>query len=463
MRKLLRKPKQQQSVDQEGKYHRFSLSENPFPINPVNKDSTNKRINGEIYEADIRTIEYEKIETPFLKKPQTDLSHLRLGYIYDTSYIGRGNGKSAFIVNLMNQINKEYCLDISAEINKCFAVYVAPEPGGRTKTFDSFVNLLMEAILTSNIIETTVASLRLEAINKIYPEKKIAEKDENRLVKLLNSERWFKDNGFDLKEIMNAICKNEYLQRVSNDFPLMSSRHDFFHLFITKENFHNAYENLKKGREKLDFVFSNLVLMFMASGFNGAYIFVDDFERVPDFQSVRQKRDFATELRSILLDGPYENAKYGFFNMFLVLHAGVPALVKDAWSSSGMDQRYPISPKIESSHLIPFEKLNNDHVNLLIKKYLEEYRLDQFNGDPLTPFTKNAISKIAEESEYNAATILRTCSTLIEKSLIDNKDVIDESFVRTEIEKREGILSGEETSFDDSSGIDLMQKAKDKL
>lgn len=461
MSKLQRKPKQQQSVDLEAKYKRFDLTENPFPTSPVNKDSTDRRINGKIYEADIRTKEYEKIETDFLKKAQTDPSHLRLGYILDTSYIGRGNGKSAFLVNLIDRMNQEYCLDISDELNKCFALYVAPELGGRTKTFDSFVDLIFEAIYSSGIIASSLASMRLDAIAEVYPDLKIDDDDEQKLIASLNSEEWLREQKIESRKLMDVIWKNEFLQKVPDDFPLFSSRHGLFDSFISKESFLVAYQNLKKGREKLDFVFSHLVQMFMASGFNGAYIFVDDFERVPDFQSARQRRDFSAELRSVLLDGPYENARYGFFNMFLVLHAGVPALISEAWSSSGLDQRYPLSPKVASPHLIPFEKLSREHVSLLIKKYLDEYRSDTFSGDDLTPFTLSVINIIAEASEYNAATILRTCSALIEKSLADDRDDIDEAFVRTEIEKREGVVLGEEPSLDDSSATDLMKKATD--
>ncbi|MEA2096012.1 MAG: hypothetical protein U9P73_04895, partial [Candidatus Cloacimonadota bacterium] len=372
MSKLQRKPKQQQSVDLEAKYKRFDLTENPFPTSPVNKDSTDRRINGKIYEADIRTKEYEKIETDFLKKAQTDPSHLRLGYILDTSYIGRGNGKSAFLVNLIDRMNQEYCLDISDELNKCFALYVAPELGGRTKTFDSFVDLIFEAIYSSGIIASSLASMRLDAIAEVYPDLKIDDDDEQKLIASLNSEEWLKEQGIESRKLMEVILKNKFLQKIPNEFPLLSSRHGLFDLFISKESFLVAYQNLKKGREKLDFVFSHLVQMFMASGFNGAYIFVDDFERVPDFQSARQRRDFSAELRSVLLDGPYENTRYGFFNMFLVLHAGVPALISEAWSSSGLDQRYPLSPKVASPHLIPFEKLSREHVSLLIKILLDQ-------------------------------------------------------------------------------------------
>ena len=445
----------------EAKYQRFDLTENPFPTSPVNKDSTDRRINGKIYEADIRTKEYEKIETAFLKTPQTDPSHLRLGYILDTSYIGRGNGKSAFLVNLIEKMNEEYCLDISDEINKCFAVYVAPEPGGRTKTFDSFVDLIFSAIYSSGIIDSSLASMRLDAIAEVYPDWKIDEDDEQKLIESLNSEEWLREQGIESRKLMEVILENKFLQKIPDEFPLLSSRRGLFDSFISVESFRIAYQRLKKGREKLDFVFSHLVQMFMASGFNGGYIFVDDFERVPDFQSARQRRDFSAELRSVLLDGPYENARYGFFNMFLVLHAGVPALISEAWSSSGLDQRYPLSPKVASSHLISFEKLNREHVSLLIKKYLVEYRSDSFSGDNLAPFTLGAINVIAESSEYNAATILRTCSALIEKSLADERNSIDEKFVRIEIEKREGVVSGEEPSLDDANATDLLKKATD--
>ena len=78
MSKLRRRPKEQQRVDLETKYQRFSLIENPFPTSPVNKESSDPRINGQIYEADIRTKEYQRIEEEFLRRPQTDPSHLRL-------------------------------------------------------------------------------------------------------------------------------------------------------------------------------------------------------------------------------------------------------------------------------------------------------------------------------------------------------------------------------------------------
>ena len=88
--------------------------------------------------------------------------------------------------------------------------------------------------------------------------------------------------------------------------------------------------------------------------------------------------------------------------MLLVLHAGVPQLISDAWISSGLGNRYPVSLKIDSKHLIAFEKLNRVHISMLLKKYLTTYRLDRAKCDDLLPFTTDAISLIAEINENNA-------------------------------------------------------------
>jgi len=144
------------------------------------------------------------------------------------------------------------------------------------------------------------------------------------------------------------------------------------------------------------------VLFFQAAGFNGAYVLVDDFERIPDFQSARQKRDFALELRSCLFDGLFTNAKIGFYNMILVLHAGVQRLIEEAWAASGMENRAPISPAIDSSHVVAFEKLSEQHASLLLQKYLAEYRIT-YSGDRLSPFNDEAVRLIGEMSEYNAS------------------------------------------------------------
>lgn len=463
MSNLLKKPKAQPLPYEIGRYERFHLTENPFPTEPVNRDSSDRRINGAIYEAEIRTKEYAQIESAFLKQPQSDRNRLRLGYIRDTSYIGRGNGKSAFLVNLARIINRNYCLDISDDVNKCFAVYVTPEPGGRTKTFSAFLDLVFEAMLKAGIIDICLTAIRLEAASTLYPDKDFVSLagGDDVLVAKLDTAEWWQSQGVDINKLATAITENEHLQELPSDFPLMAGRRSLFQPFITTNDLRDYYVNVaRKGRAKHDFVLSHMVHMFAAAGFNGAYLLVDDFERIPDFQSGRQRKDFAIELRSALLDGPYTNARMGFYTALLVLHAGVEQLVSEAWSSSGLENRYPITPKIESGHWIAFGKLTRNHVSLLLKKYLTAYRLPTFTGDELAPFSPDAISLIAEINENNAAKILQSCWNLLEKAVEeDERTVIDAAFVRERGELQGHDLTERGSMIEDPAATDLMKKA----
>lgn len=200
MNRLIRKAKNLAELDLTGKYERFDLLENPFPAHPyVNQESTDKRINGDVYEMEIRKNEYDRIRSFFLQSPQSDANHLRLGYIMDTSYVGRGNGKSAFLVNLQHDINREYCIDISDEINKCFAVYVTPLPSGQTKSFANLLDLIFQAIARSSVIDDALTMLRFEAVSELSPEiaAEIADKDAEDLVASLSDEQWYADNKID--------------------------------------------------------------------------------------------------------------------------------------------------------------------------------------------------------------------------------------------------------------------------
>ncbi|MEN6414241.1 MAG: hypothetical protein ABFC84_15995 [Veillonellales bacterium] len=459
MSNLLKKPTQLQNYESIGTYERFNLSENPFPSEPtVNKESTDKRINGNIYEMQIREHEYEQILTNFIKQPQNNPNHIRLGYIIDSSYIGRGNGKSAFLLNLLHTINREYSLDLSDEQNKCFAIYVSPEPGGRTKTFIGFIDAIFDSILKSQIISVCLATLRLEAINKLHPELNFGHFSESELVQHLNDPAWFENNSISSSSVQSEILNDVHLQDLPSDFPIFSGRNTFYPTFMTQKDFENYFRELKKPKEKIDFIFTHLVKFFLAANFNGAYVLVDDFERIPDFQSSRQKKDFALELRSCLFDGYYTNAKLGFYNLILVLHAGVPRLISDAWASSGMENRAPIN-QLNYKHIISFEKLTKEHVALLLKKYLTEYRIDPNKSDGLSPFTEGAVHQIGELSEFNAAKILRMAYELLEKAAgIPTQKLIDENFI---LDNRGLWETGDEPehNIDIAKTTDLLSKA----
>lgn len=465
MTKLSQKPLDKPMIGLPSRFSRFYLSENPFPAEPaVNKDADDPRINGSIYESDIRSIEYNKIRDQFLVQPQSSPNHLRLGYIIDQSYVGRGNGKSAFLVNLQQNINENFCLDISEGINKCFAIYVTPEQGGRTKTFSSFVDCIFGFILQSQIIKVSLASLRLDAIVNAYPGKAhlLEVEDESLLIANLNNKDWFQENNIDPSILQDEIFNNEYLESLPPEFPLHRRTISFFQHFCIQEDFLNYYQTaVKKPKDKLDFLFSHLVQLFLAAGFNGCYILVDNFEQIAIPQSAKLKLDFAFELRSCLYDGSFVSSRLGFFNFLLTFHVGVQRLISEAWSASGMENRSPISSPGISNHIVQFEKLSADHVALLLRKYLSEYRLPESPYDELYPFNMEAISLIGQRCQFNASNILRTAYGLLEKiANRDDTELIDANFVNSMLETYQEEPEKPLVMLEAEEPVDLQEKAQ---
>lgn len=470
MSKLLRKPK---GTNEEitAKYQIFGLTENPFPVSPfINNEHDDDRYNGKIYESKIREIERGKFIDQFIRVPQSDRNHHRLGYLLDSSYVGRGNGKTAFAVNLIAEINQDYCWEISDGVNKCFGVYVVPEPSGRNKTFGSLVDKIFESIYDSGIIGQALASLRLESILSLYPNKFSDNdlEDEDKIISLLNEESWYNSNKIKISEITKNIFKTyPRLDELNIDFPLCRDKKNAFTYRVIKENdFKEYYNGLKKGRQRLDFIFNELVLFFLSSGFNGSYLIIDDFERIPDFQSEKLKQEFALELRTHFFDGLSENAKIGFYNLFLVLHAGVPRLLSNAWAISGMVRRSPMltsdNPSA-SAHVISFEKLTVEHVVMLLEIYLDKYRIANSNNKHgLHPFTREAARIIGQRAEMNAASILRSANYLIDMAVEENVASIDLEFVQKKLGAKEDSVLSELDVLSKDDPEDLFKKAGKK-
>lgn len=459
--KYAKRPKAELVV-QKGRYEIYNLSENPFPSSPfVNPNSNDARNNGEIYEPSIRDQEYKSIEENFLKVPQSDPNHLRLGYIIDTSYIGRGNGKTAFLTNLQKRINQDFGLSISNEMNKCFAIIVVPEPGGKTKTFESFVDLFVDRVFESNVIEDSLISLRLDAIFEIDEDFDTDQHflDEGDLKAKLNSLDWYSQQNLDFRKISQRILSNSYLQELPQDFPIFSSTPLVLKL-VDQNDFKEYFKNLKRGKPKVKFAFSHLVDLFLAAGFNGAYIFVDDFERVPDFQSERQKRDFALELRTCLFDGLYTNAKTGFYNLLLVLHAGVPRLIQSAWEQSGLEQRSPIFFKGIPKNVIRFEKIKLEDAFSLVQKYLQAYRIQEVPPDTFSPFSKDAVVRIAELSEFNASKILKMAYEVLERAVEQSAPEINVDFVLSTDETNQLAEQRQVSGISETATKDLMKESE---
>jgi hypothetical protein len=444
------------------KFEKYGLLENPFPITPyVNQDSPEKKYNGNIYDDSIRQDEFEKIKTNYLNVPQSEADHLRLGFIVDKSFIGRGNGKSSFLLHLNKAINNDYCLDISSGVNKCFSIYFSPDGGGAIKSFDKFVDNFFQAICKKKIINEVLAILRYEAIEELNDWKDINVRDleEEDIVEKLNDNQWIMQYTKSFRSIIaKQIFKKPLLNTLPANFPL--SKELSGAKLSNQDSFIEYYSTLRKDKAKLEFVFDHLIVLFIAAGFNGAYVLVDDFEKIPDFQSSNQKKDFATQLRTVLFDGGYLNSKIGFFNFILALHAGVPRLMSEPWSLAGMEQRVPMSSTVDQKHIIDFGKLENKHAITLMKKYLSEFRKDGYKGKELYPFDEKSIVLLANNSEMNISKILKNSNQILELADNENVDAINNDYVNSFFAKKTESkeLEAEEKIIKESEKVDLMKK-----
>lgn len=472
MNKYINKPKKV-TPERVSEYIKFNLTENPFPAAPfMALQSPDKRVNGTIYEKSIRKEEYEQLKENFLSKPQSDFSRSRLGFLMDTSYVGRGNGKTAFLMHLLKtNINNDYCHDISNEENKCFGLYIQPETGGKTKSFEKLIEKLILEIINKNTLKDCIVSIYLTAIMELYPSlfdeiiKKMDNIDESEYYDQITNSKWYDDNQLELSKIEDLICTNNYLKNTSNDFynAIIASRKNllFPEVSLTVDAVKEYYATMLKKNDKIDFFFNDLVLLFEAANFNGAYIFIDDFERIPDFQSERDRRDFVNSIRTYLFDGSSENAKKGFYNFLLVLHAGVPRLIEKAWGDSGMEQRCSLATSDKSQsegHQIIFKPLDVTSTEKLIAAYLKEYKkeLNSSSEDILFPFNKESVNKIHAVSDGNVSKILKNCHHILEAAIkSEDTAIIDKNFVDLYFQKN-SIINVKDDNFLNNAQINLM-------
>ena len=96
-------------------------------------------------------------------------------------------------------------------------------------------------------------------------------------------------------------------------------------------------------------------------------------------------------------------------------------------------------------------------------KYLSEYRITDFQRDPLFPFTLDAAQRIGELSEYNAARMLKMVNELLEKAAdTSDETVVNSSFIDKNLDVIEDESNGTMPTIKRTGSIDLQKKAKGK-
>jgi len=105
--------------------------------------------------------------------------------------------------------------------------------------------------------------------------------------------------------------------------------------------------------------------------------------------------------------------------------------------------------------------LNRAKAELLLRKYLSEYRKENTDSNTLSPFTEEAVSLMGEQSEYNATNLLKMAYTLLDKAAeISNQTVIDKEFFLDNKQNQEAATDRGIPTIENAESTDLIQKAK---
>ena len=432
MNKLIRKPKSESGVRTSNIFERFNLKENPFPYNPfIEPISDDAKRNGTIFSREIRKRELEQFYDTFLTIPLNE-DHDRIGYLLESSFTGRGNGKSAFLVHLAREINADYGLRTSNELNKTFAIYLKAKSGGENSKFWQVTKDILEDICNRGIIEDCLLVIRY----KVLEQNGWLEKVEKELVAeedfvKLNDNTWL-TNRIDFP-IFHAKFKGKLRDFGIDDLLLkeISYRSDqaSSKIKIMLESKPDSW--LKK--EVNNILFDNLVRIFVLADFNGAYILIDEFEKIAEFQKPNERIEFAHELRQKILESSQESGLGDFFMYILTMHPGTQRLILEAWERSGINARSPLPSEdiVKQNHVILFDDIKKSDIKHLLAVYLSFYRIDESNSakSEIYPFTMDAINLISELVKFNAAKILKFSHLLIRKLAKSDAEIIDQDFV----------------------------------
>lgn len=452
-------------------FERFNLKENPFPYNPfIEPESSDPKRNGSIFDQRIRNKEFGKFIANFVETPLTG-DHNRVGYLLESSFAGRGNGKSALLVNLQNSINQDYADSCSKGLNKAFAVYLKAKSGGLdTKFWQISENILME-ICKRKVLEDCLITLRYEILIELNQIKLLGDlKTDQDFLQLLDNAELTK-KGVNFSDLHSEL-KRKLIDTGINAELAASIAHKSNLASDAVAKFVRDQGDAWKKRDLNKFLFDQLVRIFLYAGYNGCYVLLDEFEKIVDYQKPSERIEFAYDVRQNLLEGNYQGALKGFFILILTMHPGTQRLILEAWEKAGINARSPLPSEdtLESPHVIKFDDIRKQDTRSLIEIYLNYYRIDSSDKFKIGiyPFDDDAINIVAEVSKYNAAKILKFCNLAITELANSAKEKIDQAFISDLLNKKkstpeEDISSNSFLNRDTSPMEDALKGAKIKI
>lgn len=365
--------------------------------------STNPRINGEIFNSNIRQGELQELRNKLDGK---------LSLVYLRAPIAvRGMGKSAVAVHEWKR---------RQQINDITSIYIKVSP---THTVADFtINIIRAWHDEGYLWNIMIDFLKKHVENNPSPaiSADVAEDiivSNPKMPSSINLSRYVYKGA-----ISSVLRKLTEWASSQNKALLPEVAETFFEMYLSKpSDFMAAYINIKrklKGRDELDF-FRSIVELTKFSRYNQHFIFLDQFEYAMTSKGKGKNIiEFCSDMRRLL------EAGLGVVTFCVTMHLDASNLLGTPQCSS-LTELAPRGPR----HVVDIRELNAEQACELALTYLEHYRGQNSPPDPLYPFDKEAIHYIRDETSGNTRWILRALHFAIEEGAEKGFQPISKSFI----------------------------------
>ena len=388
-------------------YLPYYLTSNPFPSDPsFNKDSSDKRVNGSIFNEEIFKDELNKLYK--LMDRRTNLV-----YCQNTSDYSVGVGKSSIIAHVWKTLQQSDD-DISSIFIRCqkkstpetLCAETVGEWHRQGLLWKTLIGCLQHYVESVSAPEITAGSVQILSRN-IWPVDNVG----LRAIMVLSSLR-----------LVSALTNWASSQVKSLKEEIV---HTFFDTYLkSPKSFLTEYPKiLKRNRTDEIELVRNLLELMELGGFRYHYLFLDQFEDPIQGMAGRSLIAFAAGMRRLLEIGN------GRITVVVTLHPGAEIALSNAADA----QEFITLAPLDGRHRVDVKLLTPEDAPALAITYLSEFRSEN-PPDLLFPFTPESVTQIFETSQGQIRTILSYFNLAIAEGVEAGCPLIDLSFVNSKHE-----------------------------
>lgn len=461
MSKLIRKPVAE--PEKVNPYAKFNLMRNPFPPEGVVRVNSDDPVeNGTIFDPKIRAEILEDFKRKFIFPDHIGRINT-MGFLWSPgSHENRGLGKTAFLRYFIQQINKDFGASLLGEEYKACVLYLYPRED--IKRLNHLCLLALRKITEEengkrSIFDNVLSIVRYRAIEEDFPHV-IKKLDTEEKIEKLADDDFIKELEIDFEGLADKVTNIFTANGVRSEVAEQVSRVGL-QAFL-RPYFYFSARRLEK--ESVDLFFNDLVGMLLSAYFTHAYVFVDDLYNMFLKAYKRDIERFAESLNYWQFRSPDSLAvKKRFYSFVLTMHAKAQESLNPFWRQSGLSQFCPMD--LRGTHALLVDTINAEEARKLISNYQNYRGTYTFRGkvyvghrvewkkaqeDPLSPFTTEAVDKLAELNGYHPRKMLNKeygAYKVLEHAVSADIDKIDTDFIEKvfeekppPVEEEEGIL-----------------------